>query len=194
MMDCDASGHQAGGVYSVGDRCPSWGDAFWVAPTACVVGSAHIGHRVSIWFAATVRADDEQVFIGDGTNIQDGAVLHSDPGFPLLIGRNVTVGHGALVHGCTIGDNCLIGMGACIMNGATVGPNCVVGAGALITEGKTFGEGSLIVGSPAKSVRHLSPDAFGDLSKGAEEYVGKARRYAAGLRRLHVPFQHDGDD
>jgi carbonic anhydrase/acetyltransferase-like protein (isoleucine patch superfamily) len=152
----------------------------WIAPSATVAGRVRIGRDVGIWFGAALRGDDESLEIGERTNIQDNAVLHADPGFPLVIGRGCTIGHGAIVHGCTVGDNTLIGMGATVMNGARIGANCVVGANALITEGKVFPDNSLIMGAPAKAVRELGPEARAGLERSAEVYMQKWRRYAKG--------------
>ncbi|GJD77865.1 gamma carbonic anhydrase family protein [Methylobacterium gregans] len=158
-------------------------DSVWVAPGAHVIGQVHLGARASVWFGAVLRGDNEPMRVGAGTNIQDGAVLHSDPGFPLTIGDGVTVGHRAIVHGCTIGDGTLIGMGATILNGARIGRGCIVGANALVKEGAEFPDGSLIVGMPAKSVRSLDEAGAADLRRLAEHYVANARRFAAGLVR-----------
>ncbi|MBP7002640.1 gamma carbonic anhydrase family protein [Amaricoccus sp.] len=164
-----------------GDDVPDLPEAgaFWVAPSASVAGRVTLGRDVGVWFGAAIRADDAPVSIGDGTNVQDNAVLHADPGFPLVIGAGCTIGHAAIVHGCAIGDNTLIGMGATILNGARIGANCIVGANALVTEGKEFPDGSLIVGAPAKAVRSLDAAAIDGLRRAAEVYVAKWRRYAS---------------
>ena len=138
--------------------------------------------RASVWFGAVIRADNTPILIGEDSNIQDGAIGHSDPGFPLTIGARVTVGHQAILHGCTIADDCLIGMGARILNGAVLEPECLVGAGALITEGKTFSAGSLIVGSPARAIRQLTDAEKQALRVSAAHYAEKAARYAEQLR------------
>lgn len=151
----------------------------WIAPNAYVIGDVTLGRDVGVWFAATIRGDNEPIQIGDRTNIQEGSVLHSDPGAPLRIGSNVTIGHRAIVHGCTVGDNTLIGMGATILNNARIGRNCIVGANALVTEGKEFPDNSLIVGAPAKVIRTLGPEAEKDLATSAETYVGNMRRMRA---------------
>lgn len=153
----------------------------WVAPSADIIGDARLGREVSIWFGAVIRADNTPIVIGDRTNIQEGAMLHSDPGAPLTIGTGVTVGHHAILHGCTIGDNVLIGMGASVLNNASIPDNCLVGAGALVTEGKSFPPGSLIVGVPAKAVRELSEEAIAGLRESAAIYVSKSARYRATL-------------
>lgn len=161
---------------SLGTIAPNFDeDDHWIAPNAYVIGAVTMGKDVGVWFAATIRGDNEPVLIGDRTNIQEGAVLHSDPGAPLTIGADVTIGHSAIVHGCTIGDSSLIGMGATILNHAKIGKNCIVGANALVTEGKVFPDNSLIVGSPAKAVRTV--DVAEDLKASADAYVGNMRRF-----------------
>jgi carbonic anhydrase/acetyltransferase-like protein (isoleucine patch superfamily) len=157
---------------------------FWIAPGAQVIGDVRLGVDASVWFGVVLRGDNEQIFIGPGSNVQDNSVLHTDPGFPLSIGENCTIGHRAILHGCTIGDNSLIGMGATILNGAKIGRNSLVGANALVTEGKTFPDNSLIVGSPAKVLRELDADAIARLTESAARYVANGRRYATGLAQL----------
>lgn len=154
---------------------------YWVAPSADVIGNVSLGLDSSVWFGAVLRGDNELISIGNGSNIQDRAIIHTDPGFPCEIGDGVTVGHGAILHGCKIGENALIGMGATVLNGAVIGRNCLVGAGALITEGKQFEEGMLILGSPAKAVRPLDDTAIEGLRQSAQTYVMNARRYKAEL-------------
>jgi carbonic anhydrase/acetyltransferase-like protein (isoleucine patch superfamily) len=138
----------------------------------------------SIWFGSVLRGDNELIDIGEGVNIQEGSLLHTDPGFPMTLGRNVTVGHHAILHGCTVGEGSLVGMGATVLNGAVIGRNCLVGANALVTEGKSFGDRSLIVGAPAKAIRELDDEAVARLVGTAEHYVRNWRRYAAGLKRI----------
>ncbi|MCK8787074.1 gamma carbonic anhydrase family protein [Roseomonas sp. NAR14] len=157
---------------------------YWVAPDAHVIGNVVLGDEVGIWFGAVIRGDNEPIRIGDRTNIQDGAVLHSDPGVPLTIGAGVTVGHRAILHGCTVADNALIGMGATVLNRARIGANCIVGANALVTEGREFPDFSLIVGAPAKVARTLDPETAAMLRASAAHYVANWRRFAAGLRRI----------
>jgi carbonic anhydrase/acetyltransferase-like protein (isoleucine patch superfamily) len=154
---------------------------FWIAPDAQVIGRVRLGVDASVWFGVVLRGDNEEIFIGPGSNVQDNSVLHTDPGFPLLIGENCTIGHRAVLHGCVIGDNSLIGMGATILNGAKIGRNCLVGANALVTEGKTFPDNSLIVGAPAKLLRELDEIDVARLRESAARYVANWRRYANGL-------------
>lgn len=156
----------------------------WVAPSADVIGDARLGREVGVWFGAVIRADNTPILVGDRTNIQEGAMLHSDPGSPLTIGAGVTVGHHAILHGCTIEDDVLIGMGAIVLNRAVIGAGSLVGAGALVTEDKVFPPGSLIVGSPARVVRSLEAAAIDALRRSAGGYAERQRRYAQGLRRI----------
>lgn len=168
---------------ALGDLVPNYDEAdHWIAPNAYVIGDVTLGCDVGVWFAATIRGDNEPIVIGDRTNIQEGALLHSDPGSPLRIGSDVTIGHRAIVHGCTIGDNTLIGMGATILNNARIGRNCIVGANALVTEGKEFPDNSLIVGAPAKAVRTLDSDAEAQLKLSADTYVGNMKRFRSEFR------------
>lgn len=156
----------------------------WIAPSADVIGDAVLGRNVGIWFGAVIRADNTQISIGDGTNVQDGALLHSDVGSPLIIGNDCTIGHQAILHGCELGNRVLVGMGARILNNAKIGDDCLVGAGALVTEGKTFPPRSLIVGVPAKVVKELSADMIADLKTSAVDYACKQGRYHDSLRLL----------
>ena len=156
----------------------------WIAPGAQLIGDARIGRDVGIWFRVVIRADNTPIIVGDRSNVQEGAILHSDPGIPCTIGFGCTIGHRAILHGCAIGDNVLIGMGATVLNRAVIGDNCLVGAGALVTEGKVFPPGSLIVGSPARVVRMLDEDAITGLRQSAISYAQRARDYAAGLTRV----------
>ncbi len=157
---------------------------YWIAPGAQVIGRVRLGVDASVWFGVVLRGDNEEIFIGPGSNVQDNSVLHTDPGFPVRIGENCTVGHRAILHGCTIGDNSLIGMGATLLNGAKIGRNCLVGANALVTEGKSFPDNSLIVGSPAKLVRELDESAANRLAESAVRYAANWRRYVKGLVEL----------
>jgi len=157
---------------------------YWIAPGAQVIGRVRLGLDASVWFGVVLRGDNEEIYIGPGSNVQDNSVLHTDPGFPLWIGENCTIGHRAVLHGCAIGDNSLIGMGATLLNGAKIGRNCLVGANALVTEGKSFPDNSLIVGSPAKVIRELDESAAARLAESAARYVANWRRYARGLAEL----------
>lgn len=171
------------GVYVLGSFVPRIASSVWIAPNAAVMGHVILEDHVSIWFGVTIRGDQpEPITIGARTNIQDGTVLHSDAGVPLTIGAGVTIGHQAMLHGCTVGDNSLIGIGATVLNNAVIGKNCIVGAGALITEGKQIPDGSLVVGAPGKVVRHLSEEQIQGLRQSAEHYVENARRFAQNLR------------
>src|SRR3954453_12991439 len=161
-------------IYSLGELTPRLASSAWVAPSADLIGDVRLAARASVWFGAVIRADNTPIVIGEDSNIQDGAIGHSDPGFPLTIGARGTLGHEAILHGCTIGDDCLIGMGARILNGAVLEPECLVGAGALITEGKRFESGSLIVGSPARVIRQLTDAEKQALRASAELYADKA--------------------
>ena len=171
-------------VYEINDQAPLLGEDSWIAPSADVIGDARLGQSVSIWFGAVVRADNTPIVIGDRTNIQEGAMLHSDAGSPLIVGADCTVGHHAILHGCTIGEGVLVGMGATILNDAVIGDNSLVGAGALVTEGKQFPPRSLILGSPARAVRSLGEDEVARLLESAADYAVKCRTYAEGLKRL----------
>ena len=171
-------------LYRLDDLVPTLGEGAWAAPSADLIGDVRLGSRASIWFGAVVRGDNTPILIGEESNLQDGSVGHSDPGAPLTIGARVTIGHQAIVHGCTIADDCLIGMGARILNCATLGPECLVGAGALITEGKSFEGGNLIVGVPARVIRPLTAEEKAAIRLSAAHYAEKAARYAAGLQRV----------
>lgn len=165
------------GVYALGDAAPEIAPDAWVAPGARVVGRVSLAAGASVWFGAALRGDNEPIEIGPGANIQENAVLHTDPGFPLRVGRHATIGHGAIVHGCTVEDGALIGMGAIVLNGAWIAEGCLVGAGALVTEGKRFEPGSLIVGSPARAIRTLDAAARNALIETARRYVANADRF-----------------
>lgn len=171
-------------IYALGDRRPYVDTTAWVAPDANVIGTVHLEAHVSIWFGATLRGDGEPIEVGEGSNIQENCVLHTDPGFPLTVGRDCTIGHKAMLHGCTIGDGTLIGMGATVLNGARVGRNCLVGAGALVTEGKDIPDGSLVMGMPAKVVRPLDDAAIEGLARSAEHYRTRAAAFRDGLKPI----------
>jgi carbonic anhydrase/acetyltransferase-like protein (isoleucine patch superfamily) len=148
------------------------------------MGNVELGENASVWFGSVVRGDTEVIHIGSGSNIQDGSVLHADVGKPLHVGDNVTVGHKVMLHGCTIGDGSLIGIGAIVLNGAKIGRGCIVGAGALVTEGKEFPDGSMVIGSPAKAVRELTPEQQQGLIASAQHYIENAARFRAGLTKI----------
>ncbi|MBO0986274.1 gamma carbonic anhydrase family protein [Delftia sp. SD018] len=171
-------------IYELDGVAPEVAASAWVADSAEVMGNVQLAEDASIWFGAVLRGDCESISIGEGSNIQDASVLHADLGKPLVVGRHVTVGHQVMLHGCTIGDETLIGIGAVVLNGAKIGRNCLVGAGALITEGKEFPDGSMIIGSPAKAVRQLTPEQIEGLRRSAQHYVDNARRFKTGLRKL----------
>ena len=173
-------------IYALGDLTPRLPEPgrFWLAPDATIIGDVELGEDVGIWFNAVLRGDNAPVVVGRGSNIQEGAMLHTDAGFPATIGEGCTIGHHAIVHGCTIGDNTLIGMGATVLNGARIGRNCLVGANALVTEGREFADGSLIVGSPAKAIRQLDDAAVEGLRRSAKNYISNWQRFSRDLRRL----------
>lgn len=157
---------------------------YWVADTAAVIGKVKLHTNVSIWYGSVLRGDNELIEINTRSQIQDNATLHTDPGFPLTIGRDCVIGHNVVLHGCTIGDGSLIGMGAIVLNGVEIGANCLVGAGALLTEGKTFPDNSMILGAPAKAVRATDDQMRAMIARAADVYVKRWKRYAAGLKRL----------
>ena len=166
-------------LYSLGDtrpRLPEDGD-YWVAPGAHLIGAVELRSGASVWFNSTLRGDNEPIIVGEGSNIQENCVLHTDPGSPLIIGANCTIGHKAMLHGCVIGDGSLIGMGATVLNGARIGKGCLIGAGALVTEGKEIPDGSLVIGAPGKVARALDDKATADLLKSAEHYRENMRRF-----------------
>ena len=171
-------------TYQLEDKSPQVHPTAFVADSAQVIGDVVMGENSSIWFGAVARGDTETLTIGAGSNIQDASVLHADHGYPLTIGERVTVGHQVMLHGCTIGDESLIGIGAGVLNGAQIGKNCLVGAGALVTEGKVFPDGSMILGSPARVVRQLTPEQIEGLRRSAQGYVDNARRFRSGLKKL----------
>jgi carbonic anhydrase/acetyltransferase-like protein (isoleucine patch superfamily) len=169
-------------IYELDGVAPQLSASAWVAPGAQVMGDVHLGDQASVWFGAVLRGDTARISVGAGSNIQDGSVLHVDLGQPLWVGDNVTVGHQVCLHGCTIGDGSLIGIGAVVLNGAKIGKGCLVGAGALVTEGKEFPDGSLIMGSPARVVRELSAEQREGLIRSAQHYQANAHRFATHLK------------
>ena len=169
-------------LYAINDVEPQLGEGAWAAPSADLIGDVRLGARASVWFGAVLRGDNTPLILGPDTNFQDGSIGHSDADFPLTIGARLTVGHQAILHGCTIADDCLIGMGARILNGALIETECIVGAGALVTEGKRFESGSLIVGTPARMVRQITDEERQLLRASAAHYAEKAKRYAAELQ------------
>jgi carbonic anhydrase/acetyltransferase-like protein (isoleucine patch superfamily) len=171
-------------IYQLDALAPHITDSAWVADNAQVIGDVHLAADSSVWFSSVVRGDTATIRIGEGTNIQDGSVLHADVGIPLTIGKHVTVGHMVQLHGCTIGDESLIGIGAIVLNGAKIGKNCLVGAGSLVTEGKEFPDGSMILGSPAKVVRQLTPEQIQGLRRSAQHYINNKNRFKAGLKKI----------
>ena len=171
-------------VYEVDGMAPQVDPTAWIADSAEVMGHVTLGPDASVWFGCVLRGDTESMTIGEGSNIQDLSVLHADFGLPLTIGRHVTVGHKVMLHGCTIGDESLIGIGAVVLNGAKIGKNCLVGAGALVTEGKEFPDGSMIVGAPARVVRQLTPEQIEGLRQSAQHYIDNARRFRSTLKRV----------
>ena len=171
-------------VYALQDTIPQVHQSAWVAESATVIGNVRLEADASVWYGAVIRGDNEPIVIGEGSNVQDGSVLHTDHGFPLTLGSGVTVGHQVTLHGCTVGDGSLIGIQAVVLNGARIGKNCLVGAGSLVTEGKEFPDNSLIMGSPAKVVRELSPEQAQRLRQSALNYVANAARHRDALRRI----------
>jgi carbonic anhydrase/acetyltransferase-like protein (isoleucine patch superfamily) len=171
-------------LYELDGVRPRIASTAWVADSAQIIGDVVLEDGASVWFGAVLRGDNATLTVGRGSNVQDNSVLHSDAGLPMTIGENVTIGHQVTLHGCTIGAGSLIGIGSVILNHAKIGERCLVGAGALVTEGKEFADGSMIVGSPARAVRELSPEQQAGLARSAPGYVVNARRFATGLRRI----------
>ena len=173
-------------IYSLGDKKPTLPDEgnYWIAPGAHVMGQVELGKDVGIWFGSVLRGDNDVIKIGNETNIQENTIIHVDPGCPVTIGDNCTIGHNAIIHGCTIGNNTLIGMGATILNNAKIGNNCLVGAGALVTENKEFPDGSLIVGSPAKVVKELDEKTIENLTRSSKHYVDNFKKFAKNLKEI----------
>jgi carbonic anhydrase/acetyltransferase-like protein (isoleucine patch superfamily) len=171
-------------IYQLGEHAPEIAPSAYVADSATLIGKVTLCEGSSVWFGATLRGDNERITIGANSNVQEGTVMHTDMGYPLTIGSNVTVGHQAMLHGCSVGDGSLIGIQAVVLNGARIGKGCLVGAGALVTEGKDFPDHSLIIGSPAKAVRTLSPDDLANLQAAADNYVARAQRFKTDLTRI----------
>lgn len=173
-------------IYELDGQAPEFpaDKKYWVAETAVLIGKVRLKTDASVWFGAVLRGDNEWIELGLRSQIQDNATLHTDPGFPLTIGEDCVIGHKVMLHGCTVGNNSLIGMGAIVLNGARIGNNSLVGAGALVTEGKSFPDNSLIVGSPARVIRNLDEKAVAQIRAGADIYVRRSRDYAKGLKRI----------
>ncbi|MBI5897860.1 MAG: gamma carbonic anhydrase family protein [Rhodocyclales bacterium] len=169
-------------IYTLGDRRPVLGRDAWIAPNATVIGEVHLGDEASIWWNAVLRADNDRISVGAGSNIQDGSVLHADEGVPLTLGTNVTVGHLVMLHGCSIGEQSLIGIKSVVLNRAVIGKHCIIGANSLIPEGKVIPDRSLVMGSPGKVVRELNDEEVARLLLAAQGYIANARRYRAELK------------
>ncbi len=173
-------------IYELDGQAPEFpGEGeYWVADSAVLIGRVRLKKDTSVWFGAVLRGDNEWIELGERSQIQDNATLHTDPGFPMSIGSNCVIGHNVILHGCTIGDNSLVGMGAIMLNGAKIGKNCLVGAGAVVTEGKTFPDNSLIVGAPARVIRTLDDKLAAMIRGGADIYVQRSKQYAKGLKKI----------
>jgi len=173
-------------IYEFDGQAPEFPDdgQYWIAETATLIGRVRLKTDASVWFGAVLRGDNEWIELGERSQIQDNATLHTDPGFPLTIGSNCVIGHKVVLHGCSIGDNSLVGMGAILLNGARIGNNSLVGAGALVTEGKTFPDNSLIVGAPARAIRNVDEKALAMIRGGADIYVKRWKQYAKGLKKI----------
>ncbi|MDR2880317.1 MAG: gamma carbonic anhydrase family protein [Azoarcus sp.] len=174
------------GIYALDGLRPRTSEGSWIAHNATIIGDVRIGRDVSIWYNVVIRGDNEPIEIGDGTNIQDGSILHNDEGVPLTIGKNVTVGHMAMLHGCVIGDGCLIGINAVVLNNAVIGKDCLIAAKALIPEGKVIPDRSLVVGSPGRILRTLTDEEITRLRHNASHYIDNGNRYRAGFYELHA--------
>ena len=171
-------------IYRLGDDAPQLAAGAWVADSAQVIGRVRMGEQASVWFGAVLRGDNDWITLGARSNVQDGSILHTDMGWPLTLGEDVTIGHQVMLHGCTIGAGSLVGIQAVVLNGARIGRNCMVGAGSVVTEGKEFPDGSLILGSPARVVRPLSEEQIARMHLAATHYIDNAQRYAKQLKRI----------
>jgi carbonic anhydrase/acetyltransferase-like protein (isoleucine patch superfamily) len=171
-------------IYKLGEEAPTIHESVFLADTATIIGRVTLEENASVWFGAALRGDNEPIVVGRGSNVQENAILHADPGFPLTIEANVTVGHQAMLHGCTIGDGALIGIQAVVMNGAVIGASCLVGAGAVVTEGKSFPDRSLVLGAPAKAVRELTDADVANLERAASGYVERGAHFRTHLERV----------
>jgi carbonic anhydrase/acetyltransferase-like protein (isoleucine patch superfamily) len=171
-------------IFKIGTHTPDVDASAYVTDSASVIGNVHLAANTSIWFGAALRGDNELISIGEGSNVQECAVLHTDMGYPLVVGKNVTIGHQAMLHGCTVGDGSLIGIQAVVLDGAVIGKNCLVAAGALVTSGKEFPDNSLIMGSPAKAVRELTQEQINDIQRGVTTYIERAAYFKQQLKRI----------
>jgi len=171
-------------IFELDGNTPRLEDGAWVAESAEVIGRVELHQNTSVWPKVVIRGDNDLIQIGEGSNVQDASILHTDPGYPLIVGKEVTVGHQVMLHGCQIGDGSLIGIGAVILNGAKIGKNCLVGAGALVTEGKEFPDESMILGSPAKAVKTLTPEQIASIRDIARRYIINAERYTKTLKKI----------
>jgi carbonic anhydrase/acetyltransferase-like protein (isoleucine patch superfamily) len=171
-------------IFELDGNAPQLDEGAWIAESAEVIGKVKLHKDANVWPQVVIRGDNDLIQIGEGSNVQDASVLHTDPGYELIIGKNVTVGHKVMLHGCHIGDGSLIGIGAVILNGAKIGKSCLVGAGALVTEGKEFPDGSMIIGSPAKAVKTLTPEQITGIEEIAQRYIKNAQRYIKTLKKI----------
>ena len=171
-------------VYRLGDKLPQLDPSVWIAPNATVIGDVRLAANVSIWWGAVLRGDNDPITIGEGTNIQDGSILHTDDGIPITMGRNITVGHMVMLHGCTVGDGTLVGIKSVVLNGAVIGNNCLIGANTLIPEGKVIPDRSVVMGSPGKVVRELTDEQLARIARNAPHYVQNAQRYRTLLEEI----------
>ena len=171
-------------IFKIGTHTPNVDASAYITDSASVIGNVHLAANTSIWFGAALRGDNELISISEGSNVQECAVLHTDIGYPLVVGKNVTIGHQAMLHGCTVGDGSLIGIQAVVLDGAVIGKNCLVAAGALVTSGKEFPDNSLIMGSPAKAVRELTQEQINDIQRGVTTYIERAAYFKQQLKRI----------